>query len=60
MSESEIKSEREKKNDGNREESDDRMKERVRLRGDRMKERESDDSVKLRDREWWWNERKGE
>ena len=42
MSESEIKSEREKKNDGNREESDDRMKERVRVRGDRMKERESE------------------
>ena len=39
---------------------DDIMKERVRLRGDRMKERESDDSVKLRDREWWWTERKGE
>ena len=32
-------------------EMDDIMKERVRLRGDRMKERESDDSVKLRDRE---------
>ena len=39
---------------------DDIMKERVRLRGDRMKERESDDRLKLRDREWWWNERKGE
>ena len=30
---------------------DDIMKERVRLRGDRMKERESDDRLKLRDRE---------